>query len=204
MSKLLICFILYSIILLPIYGRFYTSKLYRVQPNDTYWRIGRKFNVSYKEIIRWNKKKGTKLYVGQTLRIPVPVSSSNSSSRNSRKSENIFFKPILSSKKKVNFRRTIFNPHEGILYSATKNNQVFSAKSGTVLAIDYMDGYDNYIIIKHKNNYTTIYANLSKVSVKKGQWVKDKAYLGEVFKEKGLYFQVNFKDKPINPDLYLQ
>ena len=175
--------------------RFYKTKTYMVQPNDTYWRIGRKFNISYKEILKWNKKKTTKLYVGQIIKIPVPVSI---------KSGNLFFKPILPSIKKINFRRQIFNPYDGILYSAKKNNQVFSAKRGKVLSVDFMEGYDNYIIIQHKNNYKTVYGNLSKVFVKAGDWVQDKSLLGEVFRRKGLYFQINYKNKSVNPELYIR
>ena len=59
---------------------------------------------------------------------------------------------------------------------------------GRVVAIDYMDGYYNYVIIEHPNGYFTVYGNLEEVFVAEGQTVK-----------KGETFQVNQGKKTLDP-----
>ncbi|MDR1364695.1 MAG: peptidoglycan DD-metalloendopeptidase family protein [Oscillospiraceae bacterium] len=90
--------------------------------------------------------------------------------------------------------------------------EILAAEDGEVAFI-YIDagnngrGYGTYIIIKHKNSYTTLYAHMSLATVKKGQQIKK----GEVIGYGGntgystgahLHFELRKNGKPVNPSSY--
>ncbi len=99
----------------------------------------------------------------------------------------------------VNFSANPENPHKGVVYSPIEMGSVLSSMEGRVVAIDYMDGYHNYVILEHSNGFFTVYGNLDEVFVGEGQSVKKGAILGNLVKEKGLYFQVNQGKKILDP-----
>ncbi|MBK6608875.1 MAG: M23 family metallopeptidase [Leptospiraceae bacterium] len=99
----------------------------------------------------------------------------------------------------VNFSANPENPHKGVVYSPIEMGSVLSSMEGRVAAIDYMDGYHNYIILEHPNGFFTVYGNLDEVFVAEGQTVKKGSLLGSLVKEKGLYFQVNQGKKTLDP-----
>lgn len=99
----------------------------------------------------------------------------------------------------VNFSPNPENPHKGIVFSPIEIGSVISSMEGRVVAIDFMDGYYNYVIIEHANGYFTVYGNLEEVFVAEGQTVKKGETLGNLVKEKGLYFQVNQGKKTLDP-----
>ena len=57
---------------------------------------------------------------------------------------------------------------------------VYAALSSTVSFTGVSSVFGNYIIIKHTGGYQTLYAHLSKIYVKKGQWVDQKVKIGAV------------------------
>jgi murein DD-endopeptidase MepM/ murein hydrolase activator NlpD len=79
-----------------------------------------------------------------------------------------------------------------------KNSVVRSIMSGKVVYIGESGG-KKIIVIKHKGNIFSIYANLSKISplLKKGSYVKRGQIIARV--EDNLEFEVTYKEKPINP-----
>jgi len=79
-----------------------------------------------------------------------------------------------------------------------KNSVVRSIMSGKVVYIGE-SGDKKIIVIKHKGNIFSIYANLSKISplIKKGSYVKRGQIIARV--EDNLEFEVTYKEKPINP-----
>ncbi|GAB6045282.1 M23 family metallopeptidase [Caminibacter profundus] len=79
-----------------------------------------------------------------------------------------------------------------------KNATVRSIMPGRVVYIGE-NGGKKIIVIKHKNNIFSIYANLSKVSplLKKGSFVKRGQIIARV--KDSLEFEVTYKEKPINP-----
>jgi murein DD-endopeptidase MepM/ murein hydrolase activator NlpD len=99
----------------------------------------------------------------------------------------------------VNFSANPENPHKGVVYSPIDIGSVLSSMEGRVVAIDYMDGYYNYVIVEHPNGFFTVYGNLDEVFVAEGQTVKKGEVLGNLVKEKGLYFQVNQGKKILDP-----
>lgn len=182
-------------------------KSYQVQSKDTLFSISQKFKITTKDIYRWNEKKikDPRLFVGESLRIPVFKTSESIQTKNlvqnSQQTSTIFLYPLeTKSKIEIDFSNISYAPHKGVLFhSPSQTENVLSIDSGKVVAIDYMDGYGNYIIMQHYGGFYSIYGNLSKVLVIEGQTVSRGNRIGNISKEKGLYFQISNKDKPLNP-----
>lgn len=96
------------------------------------------------------------------------------------------------------------NPHYGIVFKPIDLGSVIASMSGKVVAVDYMDGYNNYIILEHPEGFYTIYGNLEQSLVGEGQLVKKGETLGVLLKEKGLYFQISQGKKTLDPNLLVK
>lgn len=79
--------------------------------------------------------------------------------------------------------------HNGIDIANKKGTPIVASRGGKVVAInksarhsssDEGGGYGNYVVIRHKKGLYSIYAHLSKVSVKTGQSVKQGQKLGKM------------------------
>ena len=67
---------------------------------------------------------------------------------------------------------------------------IVAAKSGTVSAVNYNDGYGNYVIIDHGDGYMTLYAHMSGVAVSYGSWIgqgQTVGYLGATGRATGTH-----------------
>ncbi len=99
--------------------------------------------------------------------------------------------------------------HDGINIQAPAGTSVKASSSGKVVFSSYVKGYGNMIIIQHKNNYATVYANNSKNLTKKGRWVKSGQKIARVGTSAGksrtpyLHFQTRKKNRARNPLFYL-
>jgi len=75
---------------------------------------------------------------------------------------------------------------------------------GTVSSIFYMDGYHNIVMVRH-GEYLTVYTNLDRLSVKKGDKVKAGQKLGHIFSDQNdddrtiLHFEVRKERAKLNP-----
>ena len=93
--------------------------------------------------------------------------------------------------------------NNGIDITASKENPVKSIYEGTVSRVIAIPGYNKAVIIRH-GKYLTVYANLVKVNVKKGQVVKNNENIGQIFAEAKegsgiLHFEIWEENKKINP-----
>ncbi len=70
--------------------------------------------------------------------------------------------------------------HLGVDYAAPTGTPARTVGDGTVEFAGWQNGYGNVVIVKHRSNHTTLYAHLSKVSVKKGQSVSQGQTIGNV------------------------
>jgi murein DD-endopeptidase MepM/ murein hydrolase activator NlpD len=71
-------------------------------------------------------------------------------------------------------------PHRGVDYAAPTGTPVYAAGNGKVIKTGYTPANGNYVFVKHGNTYTTKYLHLSKISVKRGQTVKQRQIVGAV------------------------
>jgi len=106
-----------------------------------------------------------------------------------------------------------WSTHEGIDFSADAGATVFSALDGTVEAIDEDELMGTTVIIKHDNNYKTVYSSLEGVSkginegtrVMKGQAIGTAGTSACAEAQDGahLHFEVSLNGKSVNPQEYL-
>ncbi len=98
--------------------------------------------------------------------------------------------------------------HSGIDFSAPKGTDVFATGDGVVKKIRHSRrGYGNTITIDHGYGYSTFYAHLSKILVKKGQKVKRGEVIGSVGNTgkstaPHLHYEIVKNNKKINPIYY--
>jgi len=99
-------------------------------------------------------------------------------------------------------------PVRGWILSSNDGTPVQSVFWGKVVHNDTLRGFGHVIIVYHGYDYYSLYAYLSKTFVRNGQEVEKNEPLGVVgFNPKadgpGLYFELRFHQKPINPKLWL-
>ena len=136
-------------------------------------------------------------YDGGTLQWPVPASRTISSNYGYR------LHPIYKT----------YRLHSGVDIAASSGTSIVAAEDGTVLlsSYGYNGGYGNYVVIDHgtKNGvrYTTVYAHLKSVSVKKGDAVikgQKIGYMGSTGWSTGthLHFEIRRNNVQINAMQY--
>ncbi len=96
----------------------------------------------------------------------------------------------------------------GITIESKKNPAVKASEDGKVIHASPIKFYGNTIIIKHRRNYLTIYANLDTMNVTSGDGVTKGSTIATVEKNKetkaySLYFEVRYNNRPQNPLRYV-
>lgn len=98
--------------------------------------------------------------------------------------------------------------YEGIEISAPEGTPVCAANSGEVIYNGSLKGYGNVLIIKHNNDFKTVYAYNHDNLVTEGREVTKGETIATVGKSSRtnhacLHFQVRKKDEPRNPRFFL-
>ncbi len=95
--------------------------------------------------------------------------------------------PLQFSRISSRYSRRRFHPvqkrwksHKGTDYAAPHGTPIWSTANGTVVKAGYTSGNGNYVKVKHNNKYSTQYLHMSKILVKKGQYVKQGDIIGRV------------------------
>lgn len=70
--------------------------------------------------------------------------------------------------------------HNGVDFAAPSGTAVRVVGDGIVEYAGQQSGYGNIIIVKHRNDLTTVYAHLSRIDVKVGQSVTQSQFIGAV------------------------
>lgn len=97
--------------------------------------------------------------------------------------------------------------HAGMDIGAPKGTDVIAAGSGVVITAKYWGGYGNAVMIDHLNGFWTLYAHLSKITVKEDQQVEIGQKIGEVGSTgqstgPHLHFEVRKDSEPVDPMKY--
>ena len=102
------------------------------------------------------------------------------------------------------------SPHRGIDYGCPEGTTIFASADGVVTYLGRLkEGYGNYIIIAHAENYATVYAHLSEILVRENQRVTK----GQVIGRSGntgnstgahLHFELRLNGYKIDPKTKLQ
>ena len=102
-------------------------------------------------------------------------------------------------------REYVKNKNDGIDFSAPAGTPVFAAESGTVAAITLDANQVPIIVIKHKKNLLTVYANVDNLLVQKGTMVSRGDAIGKVGSgdPSYLHFEVRNGFESVDPMDYL-
>ena len=92
----------------------------------------------------------------------------------------------------------------GVAYRSVR-----AARAGQVTWAGWLGSYGNAIMIRHENGYKTLYAHLSRIKVKRGQFVKRGKTIGvsgNTGKSTGphLHFEIIRRGRPVNPRRYIR
>lgn len=96
--------------------------------------------------------------------------------------------------------------HSGVDYAAPSGTAIYASGAGTIEMARYVNGYGNYIKIRHNSEYETAYGHMSRfasgmrpgVRVKQGQII---GYVGSTGRSTGphLHFEILRKGQRIDP-----
>jgi murein DD-endopeptidase MepM/ murein hydrolase activator NlpD len=116
--------------------------------------------------------------------------------------------PVVSAQVSSGYGARWGRQHKGIDI-ISKNKSILAADTGKVIFAGTKDAYGNAVIVDHQNGYQTLYAHLSKISVKKGDVVEkgDKlGTMGSTGRSTGvhLHFEVEVNGVVKNPMSYLR
>ena len=93
----------------------------------------------------------------------------------------------------------------GLGFSAAEKAEVQAVAGGKVVHNDVLRGFGTVLIVQHGDDYYSLYAFLGSCPLKVGQDVEGRQKIGTVgyyptIKGPGLYFELRFKQKAINPE----
>ena len=101
------------------------------------------------------------------------------------------------------------NNHTGIDIPASKNTNIYAAKSGVVTTSTYNSSYGNYVVVSHSDGTSTLYAHMNKRAVSKGETVSQGqviGYVGTTGSSTGnhLHFEVRVNGNRVDPVNYFK
>lgn len=74
----------------------------------------------------------------------------------------------------------VWRRHEGVDYAAPQGTPVRSVGDGVVEFAGVQNGFGNVVILKHRNQQSTVYAHLSRINVRRGESVSQGQTIGAV------------------------
>jgi septal ring factor EnvC (AmiA/AmiB activator) len=96
----------------------------------------------------------------------------------------------------------------GIDISVPAGTPVKSVSGGKVVQVAYLPTFGNVVIVRHPKSYLTVYANLGRVSVAKGEMIRSRQLLGSsaAMPEGGsqVHFEVWKGKSKLNPQTWLR
>ncbi len=182
---------------------------YRVKSGDSLSKIAQRYGTTVREIARLNNlKKPYTIYPGQRLKIPKKVVYIEEEIVK-RKSVPFGFIWPVNGKIVKNFVNNSKMRHLGIDIETECNEKVKAAEDGKVIfAGDSIKAYGRLIVIKHSNNFNTVYGHIDQIFVKDGQLIKKGDVIGTVgflnnTDKCGIYFGIRKNTVPVDPLVFL-
>ncbi|MGM0606928.1 MAG: murein hydrolase activator EnvC family protein [Candidatus Muiribacteriota bacterium] len=113
---------------------------------------------------------------------------------------------ILSYGRQENEFNTLFN-NQGIDIEVNSNDWVLASASGSVVYIGGMSGLGKVLIIRHSDEFTTVYTYLDDIFARIGQPVETGDRMATVLtdddQEAKLHFEIRKNGEPVDPEKYL-
>ncbi len=97
----------------------------------------------------------------------------------------------------------------GIHIRTASGSPVTAVAEGKVVYAAEFKGYGQLVVISHGGGYHTLYGNLAKIFSPNGAIIKENEAIGEVGESttlgaSGLYFEIRYKGKPLDPQQWLR
>jgi len=107
------------------------------------------------------------------------------------------------------FGKTKSKINKGITIAAPVGTPIKAIQSGKVIFSDMYGPFGDTVILKHANQFSSVYAHNSRNLVRKGQWVSQGQTIGTVgisgnVSMPCLHFEIRKKSKAVNPLLFLR
>lgn len=196
---------------------------HRIKKNENLWDICKTYKVSISEIVRINDiddpnliRPGEKIFIPNIRyekRVPKGISLLKKkrvkTEQKKREQKCDFLWPV-QGKVSSTFGLRDNIMHSGIDITAPTGGKIVASCEGTVIYSDNkIAGYGNLIVIKHQDNFFTIYAHNQKNLVNVGDIVKGGdliGYVGSTGKTTGphLHFEIRIGKKAHDPMDYLK
>ncbi|MBA7471256.1 hypothetical protein ES705_07507 [subsurface metagenome] len=218
-------FLKFFLIILLSGCAFFPSGIYhRVQKGETLWRISRVYEVDLDEIARINHlADATRIKTGQLIFVPgakerkdTLAYSGRSISPRSRKKERakpppelIDFSWPLKGKILVGFGKRSGKRHQGVDIEGREGTPIVAIYDGIVTySNNKLRGYGNMVIIKHNEDYSSVYAHNRINLVREGERVKKRQAIAQVGATgwadvPHVHFEIRERGKAVNPVFYL-
>lgn len=157
---------------------------YTVQKGNSIQGISAKYNVTLEDLLDVNELEDSALHVGQILFIPG-AKLDNETLHNALGDR--FINPI-SAKYRLTSRfgrradpfTGAASNHTGIDLACPTGTPIYASMSGKITYVGYSSIFGNYVIINHSKGYQTLYAHMSKILAKKGQFISQGTKIGLV------------------------
>jgi septal ring factor EnvC (AmiA/AmiB activator) len=97
----------------------------------------------------------------------------------------------------------------GVQIKTEANSDTRSVYEGKVIFAEWFKGFGQLVIINHGNGYHTLYGNLSEIFSHVGDIIRENQVIGKVgtsgiLNAPGLYFEIRYKGKPLDPAQWLR
>ncbi|MCB1324521.1 MAG: peptidoglycan DD-metalloendopeptidase family protein [Leptospiraceae bacterium] len=181
--------------------------IYQFKPGDTLAAIAQHYSVRIDEVSRDNPdlasldmiEPGTRVFL-PNARIPIPPPQWLRPVRGGRVTSGFGWRrhPMLGTR----------HLHTGIDI-AVYHQTVTAVRDGQVIFAGWLGSYGNAIVVRHESGYKSLYAHLSRIQVRPGQFVRAGGALG-ISGSTGastgphLHFELIRNGRPINPRLQIR
>jgi lipoprotein NlpD len=188
-----------------------------VRPGETVYHLAHVYGVSVQRLLEANHLSDSRdLRVGQSLLIPgsytyaslAGAESASGTMWNVPRAPRQFAWPLWSGTVTSGFGMRHGTMHDGVDISAPAGTAVHAADSGVVAFAGKLNGYGNTIIIRHSDNYVTVYGHNARILVNEGSPVARGQSIAEVGTSgrttgPNLHFEVRYDNHAYNPLSYL-
>ncbi len=158
--------------------------VHTVSNGESLAAISAKYGIAVEDILDVNDLETSVIVKGQKLFIPGARLDSNTLKQALGE---LFMNPLGSGYRISSYFGWRADPftgvqsnHTGLDLAIASGTPIKCAKSGRVATVGWTNVYGNYVIVTHDNGYQTLYAHMSKTSVKTGQIVDQGTQLGLV------------------------
>jgi len=188
-----------------------------VRPGETVYHLARVYGVSVQRLVEANHLSDSRdLRVGQSLLIPGSYTyaslggaeSASGTMWNVPRAPRQFAWHLWSGTVTSGFGMRHGTMHDGVDISAPAGTAVHAADSGVVAFAGKLNGYGNTVIIRHSDNYVTVYGHNARILVSEGSPVARGQSIGAVGTSgrttgPNLHFEVRYDNHAYNPLSYL-